>query len=231
DGEHADARFSRGGAVLQVAGPEPALCRIELFSLDARLEVLVTDDEHTPISGAIVDVDYGRLQQVTDASGRAHFEAMPRGSFKVEVPRGAEARADVCFPTDCHRSALLERDGTTGLPCVIPRCASLEVRLAPAVNASAELEVYSRAAGFIGGQQTIEPGGAAKLDGLPPGEYAVAARFGADSPWDASQREILVLGVGEQRVYELPAKRLAGALRGRVVDDARQPVAGATVSV
>lgn len=224
-------RLARGAARLATECLEDAHCRVELLCLGARLEVVVTDDTRSPVSGVVVTTNYEDVQQMTDRSGTARFDALPSGWRPIDVQLGPDARADIALPTECRQFAQLQRGGTTFLTFVMPRRASLEVRLAPTVlDRAAVVEVVS-AKGDLRREVTLDAAGSAKLDGLPPGDYTVAARFGDDSPWDGSAREPVTLRSGEQRIHVLQARHLGGALRGSVVDEAMRPVVGALVCV
>lgn len=218
------------GAVTVAAGGEPtATCSIVLECLCARLDVQVTDDLGTPISGACIAANFEDLQLLTDEHGTARFAALPAGWRPIDLRAGAGMRTDVAVPTPSRRSVRLESGGHATLTFVLPRRASLTVRLPPECSGEPDVvtEVLS-ASGAEHREARLEDG-RARFDGLPPGDYTVAARFGDGSHLDASERQAVVLTAGAGTECVLRPRRLEGILSGRVVDDAAQPVAGALV--
>ncbi|MEZ5967392.1 MAG: sigma-70 family RNA polymerase sigma factor [Planctomycetota bacterium] len=209
---------------------------VELASADAAVEtgslaVRVVHDDGSAAVGVHLavradggDVRVGTRPGVTDAGGRADFEALPPGTVCVRTDRSLEVSGD---------RAVIVAGQTADLQLTIPRgltVSGIVVDFDERPVAAAEVLLAPCAAFGMDAQEVTTTGDDGRFEvrtGYRDG-VVVGARAAGFAP---SSLALLLGAQGARAPVRLTLPAPGGAVEGRVEDDLGRPVAGAVVRV
>lgn len=161
----------------------------------------------------------------TDADGRFHIDWAPAGAFGMP---------SIAAP-GYGRVRLFSRESARDVPITLRPAGRLEVRFTcpedPAAVAGLKTFYYGGLSGTeCADMVTTDAQGQLVVPELQPQRYMVGASFPAMAKWQAEMQNEVQVKSGETARLEIPLRQ-AVTVKGRVVDTAGAPVAGATVAM